>query len=498
MDVTRPQEKHEFESFSDFYPFYVSQHHLRKTRVIHTAGSLIGLGIATRALLRGPRKQMLAFPLVSYSCAWFSHFFVEKNVPATFGHARYSLMGDWLMVSKMVTGKDSETQALADGWLRDHPGDRPGSYVAEVRDVGPSLADQVPAPPSQRIDLPPDPPPADPPSAVRPDFTAPLSAASSTGGSSGPSYLDSPAPKGSPVVAGPFGAPLSAPAPSGPPIELPPPADYAQTISQPMAVEAPVAGASQPAPSTWAPIASPTMSTPLRTDAPAGGLGGAVATEVRAVTLASASDIPTQANASALPPSEPPVVVAAPREAATSPAPRTPFAPPPVETPTSATQPAFTPPLAVERRSPVVDAAPTPPPPPAPAPAPAIANSYGAWEPTASPWDIPAEPSAPVASSRWEPSAPPVDRTPAAAQPLAPTPVPPLAASLAPAPATASPAPVAPAAPPAPMATGFAPAAAPAGFAPALFAPPTSRRFHLAPPPGASVRSTSASPWSLM
>ncbi|MGV1036986.1 MAG: Mpo1-like protein [Candidatus Nanopelagicales bacterium] len=429
MDVTRPQEKHDFESFSDFYPFYVSQHHLRRTRVIHTAGSLLGLGIATKALVRGPREQMLAFPLVSYSCAWFSHFFIEKNVPATFGHARYSLMGDWLMVSKMVTGKDSETQALADGWLRDHPGDRPGSYVPEVRDVGPSLADQVPAPLPQRIELPPD-----PPSAGVPDFTAPLSASNSGVGGSGPSYLDAPAPTGAPVVAGPFGAPLSAPAPSGSPIELPPPAGYAPTVAAPVAAKAPVTGASLPAPSAWAPIARPAMSAPASTAPPADGGGVAVATEVRTTTLPSASDIPAQANASALPPAVAPVVIAAP--------------PPTVA--------------------------------PAPAPAaPPVANSYGAWEPTASPWDIPAEPLASVASSRWEPVAPPVGPAPPAAQPGAPTPAP----ATAPAP---------------PMAVGFAPAPAPVASAPSSFAPPSSRRYHLAPPPMASVHSTSASPWSLM
>ena len=40
-----------------------------------------------------------------YGFAWFGHFFVEKNQPATFRHPFYSLAADYVMVWKMLTGK---------------------------------------------------------------------------------------------------------------------------------------------------------------------------------------------------------------------------------------------------------------------------------------------------------------------------------------------------------------------------------------------------------
>jgi hypothetical protein len=57
----------------------------------------------TRARLRGPRHH--SEPLIGYAFAWFSHFFVEHNKPATFGHPFYSLAADYVMVFKMLTGR---------------------------------------------------------------------------------------------------------------------------------------------------------------------------------------------------------------------------------------------------------------------------------------------------------------------------------------------------------------------------------------------------------
>lgn len=123
--------KREFASFYEFYPFYVSQHHLRVTRVLHATGSFLGLAVGAKAIMAGPRWQILLFPVLGYSFAWFSHFVIEKNKPATFGYPLHSFRGDWMMIAKMLIGKDGQTQELAADWLRDHPEDRPGSYVVE-------------------------------------------------------------------------------------------------------------------------------------------------------------------------------------------------------------------------------------------------------------------------------------------------------------------------------------------------------------------------------
>ena len=38
-----------------------------------------------------------------YAFAWISHFFVEKNQPATFTYPLWSFMGDWKMLAMTLT-----------------------------------------------------------------------------------------------------------------------------------------------------------------------------------------------------------------------------------------------------------------------------------------------------------------------------------------------------------------------------------------------------------
>jgi hypothetical protein len=48
---------------------------------------------------------ILAALVVPYVLAWFSHFFVEHNRPATFGHPFWSLLADQKMVAMVLAGK---------------------------------------------------------------------------------------------------------------------------------------------------------------------------------------------------------------------------------------------------------------------------------------------------------------------------------------------------------------------------------------------------------
>ena len=47
-------------------------------------------------------------PLTGYGLAWVSHFFVEKNQPATFTYPLWSLAGDYRMVVSWLTGHIGE------------------------------------------------------------------------------------------------------------------------------------------------------------------------------------------------------------------------------------------------------------------------------------------------------------------------------------------------------------------------------------------------------
>ena len=44
-------------------------------------------------------------PIFGYGFAWISHFFIEKNKPATFKYPLYSLLGDFIMFFEILTGK---------------------------------------------------------------------------------------------------------------------------------------------------------------------------------------------------------------------------------------------------------------------------------------------------------------------------------------------------------------------------------------------------------
>jgi len=48
---------------------------------------------------------LLAVPIVGYAFAWYAHFFVEHNRPATFGHPFYSLVADYRMLFLMMAGR---------------------------------------------------------------------------------------------------------------------------------------------------------------------------------------------------------------------------------------------------------------------------------------------------------------------------------------------------------------------------------------------------------
>ena len=92
----------EIRTFSEFWPYYVRAHSRGRTRLLHAIGSVLAvvmLGVALAVNL----WFLVAVPLVGYSFAWYAHFFVEGNKPATFGHPFYSLAADYVMVWKMMT-----------------------------------------------------------------------------------------------------------------------------------------------------------------------------------------------------------------------------------------------------------------------------------------------------------------------------------------------------------------------------------------------------------
>ncbi|MEQ9489925.1 MAG: DUF962 domain-containing protein [Alphaproteobacteria bacterium] len=100
-----PTERPAFNSYADFWPFYLRQHAKPGTRLLHVAGTGLALALLIAAALTGIWGLAIAAPFVGYGFAWIGHIAVEGNRPATFGHPVWSLVSDFRMVFLWATGR---------------------------------------------------------------------------------------------------------------------------------------------------------------------------------------------------------------------------------------------------------------------------------------------------------------------------------------------------------------------------------------------------------
>jgi len=91
-----------FESYEEFWPYYVSEHQDKTCRRLHFIGTSLVLAMAPNPLL------WPALPVAGYGFAWAGHFMFEKNKPATFQYPLWSLRADFRMWKKTITGEMPE------------------------------------------------------------------------------------------------------------------------------------------------------------------------------------------------------------------------------------------------------------------------------------------------------------------------------------------------------------------------------------------------------
>ena len=143
--MTDPSTSERIATYAEFWPHYISEHSSAISRRLHFVGTtgfgviLVGcavttplrmflaLAISVGLLLVGFRMEArrssaplllsailvcaLANPLIllgvlwAYGFAWFGHFRVERNRPATFSHPLWSLASDFKMVGWMWLGR---------------------------------------------------------------------------------------------------------------------------------------------------------------------------------------------------------------------------------------------------------------------------------------------------------------------------------------------------------------------------------------------------------
>ena len=93
------------ETYSEFWDFYVQEHSKPMTRVLHFVGTSLGLLLLIWLVARGPWYYFPLCLMVGYAFAWFAHFVVEKNKPATFKYPLWSFISDYKMMWYMITGR---------------------------------------------------------------------------------------------------------------------------------------------------------------------------------------------------------------------------------------------------------------------------------------------------------------------------------------------------------------------------------------------------------
>lgn len=92
----------DFQSFEEFWPFYVKEHQKAASRILHFVGTTSAMACLAGGLLTHRRWLLALAPVVGYGPAWIGHFFIEKNKPASFKYPLWSLRADLVMWSKMV------------------------------------------------------------------------------------------------------------------------------------------------------------------------------------------------------------------------------------------------------------------------------------------------------------------------------------------------------------------------------------------------------------
>lgn len=101
--MAHPQEK--LKTFAEFWPYYLQEHSKPATKWIHFFGTTLALATLAAGIVTGIWWLFLVMFVAGYGPAWYGHFFVEHNRPATFTYPFWSLAADFKMWFYMLTGR---------------------------------------------------------------------------------------------------------------------------------------------------------------------------------------------------------------------------------------------------------------------------------------------------------------------------------------------------------------------------------------------------------
>ena len=102
-------------SLQEFWPYYVREHSRSGTRWLHFIGNTNLFIWLILAVYYQSLPVALFAVISSYTFAWVGHFFVERNIPATFRYPLKAAICDLVMYYKMWRGEmNAEVEKYAE------------------------------------------------------------------------------------------------------------------------------------------------------------------------------------------------------------------------------------------------------------------------------------------------------------------------------------------------------------------------------------------------
>ncbi len=92
-------------SYRQFWPFYLRQHAKPATRAWHIVGTSLAVAVLLAGIALSNGWLALAALPLGYGPAWYAHFVIEKNRPATFRYPLWSLVSDLRMTGLWYMGR---------------------------------------------------------------------------------------------------------------------------------------------------------------------------------------------------------------------------------------------------------------------------------------------------------------------------------------------------------------------------------------------------------
>jgi len=103
--MTEPNKDEKYETYAEFWPFFLSELRKSETRSLYYFDTGLGIALMVVAVILLDWTLIPAALISGYLGAWISHFVVEHNRPVTFTYPVWSFASDFRMLGHCLVGK---------------------------------------------------------------------------------------------------------------------------------------------------------------------------------------------------------------------------------------------------------------------------------------------------------------------------------------------------------------------------------------------------------